>query len=690
MDVRRRTLASEGPLGNALPSSAIPVPSSAIKKPPSRLGSSRLSMMPTNSQQNLREAARSRVSSNSNHQLALPQAVGGLGMSTSNSGHDLAGRRSTVRNGEMSAPRGDGGFYGRTPQTQRSLPSSIRRSSVFMGGRQSMVPASYPSASIKDNRPIRDPTFKSNCIKNISEYLNYTRCPLPLTSKTLVSPTTKEFQGIFRFLVQDLLDPGMTWGKKFEDDCLQVLKDLKYPSPEGLGRTALGAAGDPQQWPKLLSMLNWLVELCRAHDHWCDPDVVSDPMLMPARELPLDYPNLEDRLLWDFSSKAYQQWFDDGAEEFTEAEQELEEMFDQMTQATFEECEKMETELQKRTVELQQLQAQEPPLKKLEEEYVQLMSDKTKFIGYIDMHRDKAEKMRQVMIRARAAISDHDKQIDDARTELSRIELAVSAQNLSPEEVTRMNDSRESLNRQLEDLRTRISTVMTEAYNHEMQVTRAMDRFEQLLSDYIVQAQQIGLMRPIDSLGLPSAVPTNVDFNLDVDLRLEDLAEIQTAARRMRMEIRPSLYALSESVRKESEQLAHGQIALEDNYDRLAQEVERQREEAKTLEMRLKLVNDQADEAKAQLQADTAETNRTVAKLEAEVTAVSAASEQGVVNAQGELDRKRIEFDQLREKTALLQDTMITQISSHIDIIWKAKDHTANSLKSVRTFAEAQ
>ena len=225
-----------------------------------------------------------------------------------------------------------------------------------------------------------------------------------------------------------------------------------------------------------------------------------------------------------------------------------------------------------------------------------------------------------------------------------------------------MNDARETLQHQLADLRTKINSAMSESYDHELQVTRAMDRFEQLLSEYTVQAHQIGLMRPLtsDVSAMPASAlgPDGVDYALDLDLRLEDVGEIQAAAKRMRQSIRPALHVMADGVRKESEKLAHSQIALEDEYDRLAQAVERQREEAKTLEMRLKVVSDQAESEKAvshsalkarsrltqkKLQADTAETNTTVAKLETEVVAVSAASEQGVVNAQGELDRKRIE-----------------------------------------------
>jgi kinetochore protein NDC80 len=55
--------------------------------------------------------------------------------------------------------------------------------------------------------------------------------------------------------------------------------------------------------------------------------VCPDPLLTPAIELPLDHPNLEDRLLWEFSSKSYKEWFDGGAEDFPELERELEEVY---------------------------------------------------------------------------------------------------------------------------------------------------------------------------------------------------------------------------------------------------------------------------------------------------------------------------------------------------------------------------
>ena len=48
---------------------------------------------------------------------------------------------------------------------------------------------------------------------------------------------------------------------------------------------------------------------------------------MPASELELENPYIEDRLLWDFSSKTYQKWFVEGTDDFHEPEMELRENY---------------------------------------------------------------------------------------------------------------------------------------------------------------------------------------------------------------------------------------------------------------------------------------------------------------------------------------------------------------------------
>lgn len=143
------------------------------------------------------------------------------------------------------------------------LTPSVRRSSVFPGaGRQSMA-LGGAAISSRDSRPYRDKAFQNACQENVADYLSATRCPIVLTQKTLLSPTQKEFQTIFKFLISEQIDRGYQFTKKFEDECVSIMKDLKYPAMEHLGKTALATPGTPQYWPGFLAMFNWLVDLCK-------------------------------------------------------------------------------------------------------------------------------------------------------------------------------------------------------------------------------------------------------------------------------------------------------------------------------------------------------------------------------------------------------------------------------------------
>jgi kinetochore protein NDC80 len=163
----------------------------------------------------------------------------------------------------------------------------------------------------------------------------------------------------------------------------------------------------------------------------------------------------------------------------------------------------------------------------------------------------------------------------------------VSAQNLTPDEVQRMNYERETLSRQQEELRFKIAEASQQAYDQEMSVTRSMDRFEQLLADYTALGHQIGTIPPL-SEG-PMLGPDEVDYSIDLDLGVEDVNEITSSGRRLRSEIWPALQIYGEGFRKETVHIQDGNIMLDD----------RQKEEAANLDMRLKVVNDQAEHAKA-------------------------------------------------------------------------------------------
>lgn len=116
--------------------------------------------------------------------------------------------------------------------------------------------------SSKDTRPVRDRAYQSECQRNIEDFLAHRGVQLALSSKWLVSPTQRDFQTLFRYLAEEIMGTGFPWSKKVEDDFIAILRDLKYPAMDNIGKTALTAPGG-SNWPHVLAMLNWLVEICK-------------------------------------------------------------------------------------------------------------------------------------------------------------------------------------------------------------------------------------------------------------------------------------------------------------------------------------------------------------------------------------------------------------------------------------------
>lgn len=88
--------------------------------------------------------------------------------------------------------------------------------------------ASAAGAVLKDPRNIRDKSYQLSCIKTLIKFLSESGYDAPISPKILTSPSTKDFQHIFKFLYWHL-DPTYEAGsKKFEEELPVLLKGLKY------------------------------------------------------------------------------------------------------------------------------------------------------------------------------------------------------------------------------------------------------------------------------------------------------------------------------------------------------------------------------------------------------------------------------------------------------------------------------
>ncbi|EJT46949.1 hypothetical protein A1Q1_04192 [Trichosporon asahii var. asahii CBS 2479] len=534
--------------------------------------------------------------------------------------------------------------------------------------------------------PRRDPAFRAECRANIDQFL-YSHGLPPLSSKTK-DPIQKEIEATFRALSEILVGPT-TRGKKFEDDCTAMLRDLKCPYLDFLSKSAIAVAGSEKYWPLMLATLSWMVDLCKASEETWHVAETEDPLFIPPSELPVDYERIEDLLLWDYCSQAYTKWCRE--EEWPEADQQLREAYGKYV----DECDRLQLQIGKRQAELDALQTQQSKLVAAEEHYQSLVSDRAKFIDQTELHEKKIasdeRKIQEAQTRlqqfsefpGQCELTSSEQRLEAVQGELAEARAAVAAQNLSPEEATRMNTEQEHLRKTLEKFHISIKEVSDNVDNKEFELTRAMDKFADEIDKYNTLGSRIGIIHS-DS----DQHTTNLQISLD--LSTLGPAELREEARRQMDAILPALQGLYQAVHRQAAERRAEAGELREQHETLSQDMDPRREEVAGLEDRLARVQKQVDDAKAQLQTETADANHNIAKLEAEVSNVVKETQQGIFAAQSQLDSVTIEFREFQHQTIEVRQRIVAQLMDHIAKLVKAREHTIEALKGVRTFAETQ
>ena len=155
---------------------------------------------------------------------------------------------------------------GTSVTSMKSTASSRRRSVGPNGGgitdmsmkqrRQSLVPV--PQSQRVDPRPINDKGFQMQCIRELLSFLQERGYEFPVSSKSLMRPSAKDFQNICTFMLRQAdKDFGRGTTMKFEDEVALNFKALGFPYT--VSKTSLVAAGSPHTWPSLLAALTWLM-----------------------------------------------------------------------------------------------------------------------------------------------------------------------------------------------------------------------------------------------------------------------------------------------------------------------------------------------------------------------------------------------------------------------------------------------
>ncbi|GJJ12204.1 hypothetical protein Clacol_006445 [Clathrus columnatus] len=571
--------------------------------------------------------------------------------------------------------------FGRTPL-------SVKHSRRGIVGRQSVAPTlNVPTQVIKDTRPIRDKQFQLSEQKQILKFLTERQFPGNITLKTLQSPTNKDFQTVFRWLFE-ILDPCYVMckgNKKFEDEIIPTLRYHRYPAADQINVKWLQAVGSMHAWPSLLGVLHWMTLLCtvrlaflselvKTSYAFSDDPTVQNKSLVPE----IFGEEHNNTLAFDYYVEAYYVFLQ-GSDDFTEQDQELEERHSRRNQAIFQERDSLKIELETLKEEYNSLTATPPPIVKLQADNERLRRDQMKFTGVISHTRAKVEKYKETVKKLKTEITAQESYLQKLKEEFQQLSLTVKEQNLSPQEVTRMNTEHDSLHRTLGELRRKVAETQQGYHNLEVALANRTADMERAVDEYM------GYLWRLELHPQPPFPFDKMNFDINFDPSKDDPRQL-IIGEDLKGTIAPALTQLAYTKRKQRSEAEDEIIQIDFTTEKILVEYENLEETINNIEIRTNVLMEQAD---ALRKADDAfMSNTEAARLERELAQARAATKSNGLGVKLKVQALQIAYQEQIEKTDRLREETIKALVKNTNDMCMFKERVSEDLSRLRQFAE--
>lgn len=284
---------------------------------------------------------------------------------------------------------------------------------------------------LKDPRPLSDKGFKEQCVRTIITYLSSHGYEHPVSPKTLMSPTSKDFMNMVQFLFKRI-DPKMRFDNvKMEDEVPLVFRRLKYPFQ--ISKSALYAVGSPHTWPSLLGALTWLVELLDYEE--CANEIRQSGEDNPSSTFDNE---IRNRQVFNYIVKCYEAFLSGQDDVVEELDQELVNSFTEADQQVETECEKLETEIAELEKSITALREGESPLEEQQRIKKDLEDDLGKLENLLENFKSHRLALQRKLKDLQIDQESKESELESIETENEALRSRISSQDINKEDMDRM------------------------------------------------------------------------------------------------------------------------------------------------------------------------------------------------------------------------------------------------------------
>lgn len=527
-----------------------------------------------------------------------------------------------------------------------------RRSSVRLSGFGMAA-----TAVKKDPRPIRDKTWHSSAKRTLINFLIQAGYDQAISTKSLQSPSTKDFQKIFIFLYSQI-DPYFRFSEKaFQDQVIQLIKGLKYPFADSISKSQLKSVGPMHTWPIILAILIWIVEL-----------IVCCDYLNKNQEI--DPNQFEKAGTFEMLSSIYLT-FDDVI--YREKEAEVLQEFDRNTIHFNEENKRLDSEIERLEKELEVLTNKESPLVIAKNVNEQLLQEQ----NYLNIEiKDVNQVHQQLDDSVKALEADfkvYEGQLSKLTEEKSQLNDEVKLREISSAEIERSQAERNQLLSQHKSIDHQIEEKRKVIGEQEINLRKLIDEVENYAGHY---------NNELATLGLSKFSSQNVDNNYSYEIPLPLCpANAEGLYKSLNEETMPSLEKLRNNFKESVHSAYDMYISLQGRYSRASEAKNEQSEEKETIQQKIKQASQQytktKEEVKVELEAHSIETD----KIEKQIQRIQRDGENKLLEWKRKSSKAMMEYDDLlrlydeskehigKEMLDLIQDVMRIKTTVHDNLL---------------------
>jgi kinetochore protein NDC80 len=174
--------------------------------------------------------------------------------------------------------------------------------------------------------------------------------------------------------------------------------------------------------------------------------------------------------------------------------------------------------------------------------------------------------------------------LEQLKAEKERLSGIVKAQNLTPEEVMRMNTEHETLTRNIEDLKVKVTDTNKLVMSLEVSLTNRVATAEEVIDQYNTLLSSPGLIPPNEE-----------DLTIELNMANSDLQQLVRGPD-MRKVVRPTLSKWAEMYRMEIDAAKREKIVVDDQHDHVVNDCDDLIQEIETEAAKVHALTEQAEE----------------------------------------------------------------------------------------------